>query len=327
MKACGWLGGEPDIDRAWECLASGADVNYKSYVGEFYVTPIGIASANGLLDIVQLLLDAGATFRPHDLTTARESGHMDCVTLMRATRDIRAEEAEKVEAQRRAAAAQQRAEAEAQAAVRRAEAEALAAQQRIEAEARANVVAAELLADEERATRNLNKSKSEKKKTAANAAPAAQTPETGDAAADAALEAAMAACNLEGLRRALDEHADAASADVLAKARSKRNLLKKKASKAAKSSAVSVAERVITTPVVEPTEPIELMCPITNEIMYDPVVTEDGQTYERAAIERWLSMHDTSPLTGKKLAHSNLTPNVMARGLCQRWRDENPVVS
>ncbi len=34
--------------------------------------------------------------------------------------------------------------------------------------------------------------------------------------------------------------------------------------------------------------PEEYMCPITQELMLDPVFTYDGQTYEREAIENWL---------------------------------------
>ena len=42
----------------------------------------------------------------------------------------------------------------------------------------------------------------------------------------------------------------------------------------------------------------ELVCPITLEIMSDPVVAADGRTYERSAIEDWLSTgKQTSPLT------------------------------
>ncbi|CAI5521754.1 unnamed protein product [Closterium sp. Naga37s-1] len=40
---------------------------------------------------------------------------------------------------------------------------------------------------------------------------------------------------------------------------------------------------------------------ITQEIMRDPVITADGHSYERAAIEKWLMHHDTSPMTGKVL--------------------------
>ncbi|CBJ33611.1 protein kinase [Ectocarpus siliculosus] len=35
--------------------------------------------------------------------------------------------------------------------------------------------------------------------------------------------------------------------------------------------------------------------------MEDPAVAADGYTYERTAIECWLSEHDTSPVTGKAL--------------------------
>ena len=48
--------------------------------------------------------------------------------------------------------------------------------------------------------------------------------------------------------------------------------------------------------------------------MTDPVVAADGRTYERAAMEEWLQQHDTSPVTGTKLRHLRLVPNVVARG-------------
>ena len=44
-----------------------------------------------------------------------------------------------------------------------------------------------------------------------------------------------------------------------------------------------------------------LHCPITKQLMTDPVFTMDGQTYERSAIEEWLKTNDTSPATGKRL--------------------------
>ena len=47
--------------------------------------------------------------------------------------------------------------------------------------------------------------------------------------------------------------------------------------------------------------------------MLDPVMCADGQTYERAAIEKWLETHDTSPTTNAKLKHKNLIPNFALR--------------
>ena len=70
--------------------------------------------------------------------------------------------------------------------------------------------------------------------------------------------------------------------------------------------------------------PPELLCPITQEVMRDPVVTADGHTYERAAIERWLHERRTSPLTGAPLQHRNLTPNILAKQLCDAWREKHP---
>lgn len=72
--------------------------------------------------------------------------------------------------------------------------------------------------------------------------------------------------------------------------------------------------------------PPAFICPITQDLMLQPVVTADGQTYERDAIEEWLRNHQTSPLTGERLAHVGLTPNVMARGLITEWLEQQGCV-
>ena len=57
-----------------------------------------------------------------------------------------------------------------------------------------------------------------------------------------------------------------------------------------------------------------LYCPITHELMLDPVMTDDGQTYERKAIMKWFAGgQETSPATGAKLASKTLVPNVTLR--------------
>ena len=69
----------------------------------------------------------------------------------------------------------------------------------------------------------------------------------------------------------------------------------------------------------------ELLCPITTSLFVDPVVTADGQTYEREAIEKWFaSGHGTAPLTGEPLAHTYLTPNLLVRSQCVRLREQYP---
>jgi len=45
------------------------------------------------------------------------------------------------------------------------------------------------------------------------------------------------------------------------------------------------------------------------EVMWDPVITTDGQTYERAEIESWFTLGKrTSPLTDAELSSTHLTP-------------------
>ncbi len=47
--------------------------------------------------------------------------------------------------------------------------------------------------------------------------------------------------------------------------------------------------------------------------MSDPVTDANGHSYEKAAIEQWLSNHDASPVTGALLSHKNLVPNHLLR--------------
>lgn len=59
----------------------------------------------------------------------------------------------------------------------------------------------------------------------------------------------------------------------------------------------------------QPTRPQWMTCPLTQEVMKDPVLLADGHTYERAAAEAWLAQHDTSPVTGQPLTDKSLQPN------------------
>lgn len=54
--------------------------------------------------------------------------------------------------------------------------------------------------------------------------------------------------------------------------------------------------------------PKDYLCPITLEIMADPVIASDGFVYERAAIEQWLLRHKSSPSTNKPLDSATLIP-------------------
>lgn len=50
-------------------------------------------------------------------------------------------------------------------------------------------------------------------------------------------------------------------------------------------------------------------CPITNEMMSDPVIDSEGNTFERGAIEEWLRSDGTSPLTRSPMNIRDLRPN------------------
>ena len=66
--------------------------------------------------------------------------------------------------------------------------------------------------------------------------------------------------------------------------------------------------------------PSEYFCPITYELMTDPVVCADGHTYERAAIDRWLTKKSRSPMENSELKDTNLVANHNLRILINNYR-------
>jgi len=70
-------------------------------------------------------------------------------------------------------------------------------------------------------------------------------------------------------------------------------------------------ELPVTQPVVTENNISNLLkCPITHQIMQNPVIMMDGYTYEKSAIERWLQDHDRSPMTNIRLRDTRLIPNL-----------------
>ncbi|KAF2114818.1 hypothetical protein BDV96DRAFT_575954 [Lophiotrema nucula] len=65
--------------------------------------------------------------------------------------------------------------------------------------------------------------------------------------------------------------------------------------------------------------PAEFLCPISTELMEDPVTTVDNFTYERRNIERWLQTHESSPCTNLVLASSDVTPNLHIKEQIRVW--------
>ncbi|KAH9311648.1 hypothetical protein KI387_026683, partial [Taxus chinensis] len=71
------------------------------------------------------------------------------------------------------------------------------------------------------------------------------------------------------------------------------------------------------------------LCPLTKEVMKDPVVLESSQTYERSAIQHWFAhcreqgRNPTCPVTGQVLKSMELRPNIGLYGTIQEWIERN----
>ncbi|KAH7863672.1 hypothetical protein Vadar_020577 [Vaccinium darrowii] len=74
--------------------------------------------------------------------------------------------------------------------------------------------------------------------------------------------------------------------------------------------------------------PDDFRCPISLELMKDPVIVSTGQTYERSCIEKWLEAgHETCPKTQQALTSTALTPNYVLRSLIAQWCETNGLES
>lgn len=72
--------------------------------------------------------------------------------------------------------------------------------------------------------------------------------------------------------------------------------------------------------------PADFRCPLSLELMSDPVIVASGQTYERAYIQQWLDQGNTAcPKTRQVLSHKNLIPNYTVKALIANWCEENNV--
>ncbi|GLJ55812.1 hypothetical protein SUGI_1198290 [Cryptomeria japonica] len=67
--------------------------------------------------------------------------------------------------------------------------------------------------------------------------------------------------------------------------------------------------------------PSYFLCPISMQLMADPVTLSTGATYDRHSIEKWVYTmgNNTCPLTKQPLPNTDLTPNHTLRRLIQQW--------
>lgn len=80
-------------------------------------------------------------------------------------------------------------------------------------------------------------------------------------------------------------------------------------------------------------------CPITFNLMHQPVIDPEGNTFEKVAVENWIRINQNSPITRAALQISQLYPNTAIQRLLdqekakpeeqmhpsvRKWRDERP---
>ncbi|XP_049367176.1 U-box domain-containing protein 19-like [Solanum verrucosum] len=72
--------------------------------------------------------------------------------------------------------------------------------------------------------------------------------------------------------------------------------------------------------------PEDFRCPISLELMTDPVTVSTGQTYDRASIQKWLKSGNLlCPKTGETLQSTELVPNSSLRNLIQQFCADNGI--
>ena len=74
--------------------------------------------------------------------------------------------------------------------------------------------------------------------------------------------------------------------------------------------------------------PGDFFCPISHEVMADPVITADGHSYERSCIAMWFALgNSTSPVTNAALESRSLMPNHALRKAIESFLVDNADVA
>ena len=64
----------------------------------------------------------------------------------------------------------------------------------------------------------------------------------------------------------------------------------------------------------------ELECPITDEIMKEPVVTPSGNSYEKKALQDWIKIKQTDPKSVKPLNENQIYPNLLMGNVIDKFK-------
>ena len=68
--------------------------------------------------------------------------------------------------------------------------------------------------------------------------------------------------------------------------------------------------------------PEHFICPISSDIIREPVICMDGHTYEKSAIELWFQNHNSSPMT-RAIVEPLLIPNYNLKSQIAEWYNNN----
>jgi len=68
------------------------------------------------------------------------------------------------------------------------------------------------------------------------------------------------------------------------------------------------------------TPPSCYICPISLDLMMDPVITPHGVSYERHVIEQWLSEHECDPFTHGAMHKMQLIPNIALKNAIHNYK-------
>ena len=77
--------------------------------------------------------------------------------------------------------------------------------------------------------------------------------------------------------------------------------------------------------------PETFMCPISRNVMKEPVIDKDGNSWEKENIISWLQDHNTSPITRRIMTVTELVPNRTLqltienyfKNICSKFSDMN----
>jgi hypothetical protein len=73
---------------------------------------------------------------------------------------------------------------------------------------------------------------------------------------------------------------------------------------------------------MQPPYPLSFACPITNELMSEPVIViESRMVYERVAIESWFSKSSTDPMTNVALVSKVFIPVLAFKEAIEEWKE------